>query len=641
MMNKRFFSVLLTLITLLTAIPMTAFADDTDTVYISASDDSEFITDKSGDPMAYTAVTLDELSTVDLSDYGLDYYAYDADLDGTPETTALHLYIYVHTVLLGLDWSEVELTGGAGSAYFAGGLFGFCDENLRYDLNGAYPAVDGWGLTADQIVLKDGDFINVAHYSDWAFWGDSATGFHYFTDTEGKLGHGYTVTEGEGLTLGLVRSYSDWSTGGAAYAEEIGFEVYYGRAYGKAEGKLYTDGSGLVTLNLPEEGEWYVWTDGGYGEYYPDAVVSAPAYARVSVKAGDPVILPEVVSVDNYTVTLNNVNDVKEIRFALGNYTTGDEIRKAEKSLTLDAATVEKYTADGVFTYDLPWVGEYTFWVRGNDGSGNFLYAEVSDITPYVESYGVKLTVKDFGEDYKDMWIAKGSYESYSEIKASGEYKYQASAKKLANYFATHDFTCTVNEPGEYTVLIRYNDGTQDVIHTSLTVDTPVFDVNGLQVTVSNIPDIKIIRTAYGHYTSVADIKNAEGVRNFSNKTVIKDAEEYMIQYREEGEVTLIVEYNNGYKHFHYYNVEKKVPAFTLEGNKVTVGDLDDLYIVRYAPGKYTTANAIKNAEGSRFFKPSDIVNGEIVIDNLTEGRWSFMVQYNDESYNFYLIDVK
>jgi hypothetical protein len=352
---------------------------------------------------------------------------------------------------------------------------------------------------------------------------------------------------------------------------------------------------------------------------------------------------PVIAGVNNYTVTLNNITDVKEIRFAIGHYTKGADVKAAEKNITLDAATVAKYTDNGVFTYDLPWMGEYTFWVRYNDGTNYFIYADVSNITPYVESYGVKITVKDYAENYKDMWLAEGTFNSYSEIKASTAFKYQASANKLDLYAkTTHDFSYTMTDPGAYTVLIRYNDGTFDVIHHELTVDYPEFTENGLQIKVTNIPDIKIIRTAYGHYTDVAGIKKAAGVRNFSNKNDIKNAESYMIQYRDEGEVTLIVEYNNGYKHFYYYNVAKKVPTFVQEGNKVTIGDLDDLYIVRYAPGKYTTAGNIKKAPGSKYLK-SDAVdkNGEIVIENLSTGRWSFMVQYNDESYNFYVLDIK
>ena len=351
---------------------------------------------------------------------------------------------------------------------------------------------------------------------------------------------------------------------------------------------------------------------------------------------------PCVESIDNYTVTIGNITDIKEIRFAIGTYTNGSEVKAAEKNVTLDASTVKKYTVNGVFTYDLPWTGSYTFWVRTNGGTSHFFYADVENIIPYTESYGVKLTVKDYAENYKDMWIAEGSFNSYSEIKASKGFKYQASQGKLDLYAkTTHDFSYTLTNPGPYTVLIRYNDGSTDVIHHTLTVDYPEFTENGLQVTLANIPDIKIIRTAYGHYTSVGDIKKASGVRNFSNKNDIKNAPSYMIQYREEGEVTLVVEYNNGYKHFYYYNVEKKVPVMAQNGNTVTFGDLDDLYIIRYAPGKYTTASNIKNAPGSKYLKSDSIdANGEIVIENLTAGRWSFMVQYNDESYNFYVIDI-
>ncbi|MBR4881278.1 MAG: InlB B-repeat-containing protein, partial [Clostridia bacterium] len=70
---------------------------------------------------------------------------------------------------------------------------------------------------------------------------------------------------------------------------------------------------------------------------------------------------PAIADVYNYTVTIDGVVGVKEIRFAIGRYTTGSEIKAAEQNVTLDAATVAKYTVDGVFTYDLPWVGTYTF----------------------------------------------------------------------------------------------------------------------------------------------------------------------------------------------------------------------------------------------------------------------------------------
>ena len=287
--TKRLLSILLALVIVLGLLPSMAFATDIEAllegeVYISISDDQEFITDKDGNPMGFIAVPLEELLFIDLADYGLEAYIYDADMDNIPEITALHLYIYVHEFLLGLDWSDVYVSGSAGSIYFAGGLFGFSDENLRYDLNGAYPAVDGWGLTADQIVLSDGDFLNVAHYTDWAFWGDSATGFHYFTDPEGNLQHTYQALVGEPLELGFVRSYSDWNNGGLpAFDPEIGYEIYYGKTYGAPEGRVYSDEEGMLEITFPSAGTWYVWADGGYGAENYWAIVSAPGIATVKV----------------------------------------------------------------------------------------------------------------------------------------------------------------------------------------------------------------------------------------------------------------------------------------------------------------------------------------------------------------------
>jgi len=285
---KRITAMLLAITMTVGMMPIYSFATENESVYISISDDEKYVCDNNGLPMAYYEVTFDELETIDLDDYGLGEYKYDPDGDGTPEIAALHLYIYVHEQILGYDWSEVTVTGGAGSIYFAGGLFGYLDENLRYDYNGAYPSVNGWGLTADQIVLSDGDFLNVAHYTDWSFWGDSATGFHYFTDDltnpYENLEHAYEINVDEVLEIGFVRSYSDWMNGGLpAFAPEAEYEIYYGTTYDNATGSVMTDENGAVEISFPSAGKWYVWADGGYGAENPEAIVSAPAYAEIIV----------------------------------------------------------------------------------------------------------------------------------------------------------------------------------------------------------------------------------------------------------------------------------------------------------------------------------------------------------------------
>ncbi len=354
---------------------------------------------------------------------------------------------------------------------------------------------------------------------------------------------------------------------------------------------------------------------------------------------------PAVKSVFNYTVSIKNVKDVKEIRFAIGKYTTVSQLKAAEGNLTLSAAAAAKYIVDGVFTYDVAYAGTYTFCIRHNDGTNDFLYADVNTINTYLTSDGLRLTVNDMkaASTIKDMWIAEGTWKTYSEIKnnvAAGA-KYQATSNKLANYFATNDFTYVTANPGAHTVLIRYNDGSVEYHHINLTVDVPTFSQNGLQLTIGNIPGVKIIRSAYGKYNSISEIKKAPLLRCFNNKSAIKDAESYKIQYRTAGEITVIVEYTTGYKHVEHLTIDKKESTATVDGNTVTIGAIEDGFVmVRYAIGKYNSMSDVKNAAGSKYVKAESVVDGQIVIEDLAPGAYTFCVQYDDESYNYHYITI-
>ena len=349
-MTKKIFSIFIAVAMILTAIPLVITAAEPDTVYISISDDAYFVTDADNNPMAFYPVTFDELAEVNLSDYGLEHFEYDADGDKNPELTALHLYIYVHETILGLDWSDVYVTGGAGSIYFAGGLFGFSDENLRYDLNGAYPSIDGWGLTADQIILNDGDFLNVAHYSSWAFWGDSATGFHYFTDSEGNLNHSYSAVVNEEIELGYVRSFSDWMNGGVpAFEIEPYAVVYCGTSYGVPSGELFADENGFIRIAFPTSGTWYVWTDGAYGAENPMDIVSAPALATIEVK-GEPDL--------KFTVDMTDI-DSWIYEAGIVNYNFANENEYWDNNVFAGETTTYSFTSDEYDNY-IVYIDYYT-----------------------------------------------------------------------------------------------------------------------------------------------------------------------------------------------------------------------------------------------------------------------------------------
>lgn len=316
-------AMLLAVLMIVSMLPTTAFATEPEYVYISASHEGQFINDQNGTPLAYTAVALDALADINLDDYGLSDYAYDADSDGSYETTALHLYIYVHEVLCGGDWnSDVTVTGGAGSIYFAGGLFGFEDENLRYNYNGAYPADEnGWGLTADQIVLSAGDFFEVAHYTDWMFYADSAYGFHYFTNENDEIGISYEAEAGTDLTLKLIRVGGGMGMGDTQ-TNIGGYTISYGQTVGTATGSVTTEDDGSFTVNFSTAGTWYVWCSGDYGEDMVSGIVSSPASATVTV----PAVAATEITLNTDTIVLTAVNETKTLEATLTPANTTDAV---------------------------------------------------------------------------------------------------------------------------------------------------------------------------------------------------------------------------------------------------------------------------------------------------------------------------
>jgi len=287
--TKKLISMLLAIVMVLGLLPATVLASDAEYVYISVSHDGQFIADKNGNTMAYVPVALDELTGIDLDTYGLGEYIYDKDGDGAYEITSLYLYIYVHEVLCGGNWSsDLTVTGAPGSIYFAGGLFGFEDENLGYNYNGAYPADEnGWGFTADRIVLSAGDYFDVAHYTDWMFYADSAYGFHYFTDSDGAITHSFTAEADETVSANLILVGGGMG-GGDTTTAEAGYTVYYGSSIGDAEGSVTTDDSGCAQFTFAEAGTYYIWCDGGEGvDSAAGAIVSSPASAAVTVSAAE------------------------------------------------------------------------------------------------------------------------------------------------------------------------------------------------------------------------------------------------------------------------------------------------------------------------------------------------------------------
>ncbi|MBR5515295.1 MAG: InlB B-repeat-containing protein [Clostridia bacterium] len=335
-----------------------------------------------------------------------------------------------------------------------------------------------------------------------------------------------------------------------------------------------------------------------------------------------------VITADGYNVTLTNAENVASVTYACGVKKTINEVVCAPDALTLD---VDAQT----YNFTLNAVGVYTFIVTLDDGSAYLFVKEAKNAS--VTADGVTVTVNGLS-DARDFFIAKGSHDTYSEVKANTVVN--VTSKKFAG---KDSYSYVLTEPGIYTVLIRYNDSTvaHNIVKINITVTEPEFTPMGLQLNIKNLDGVKVVRTAYGEYDSVSSIKKAEGSRAFSSKNVLSGVSEYTIQYRENGTATVIVCYNNGYVKVYKFEVKKTVPDFKHENDTVTIGNLDNLQVIRYASGEYTTSSELKKAPDCVQFTKYDAVDGIITVSKLKFGTYTFLVQYKDESYNFYTIEVK
>lgn len=180
----------------------------------------------------------------------------------------------------------------------------------------------------------------------------------------------------------------------------------------------------------------------------------------------------------------------------------------------------------------------------------------------------------------------------------------------------------------------RMNDLTYELI---TVLAEPVFTEFGLQLTLSDIENVEVIRTAYGEYETETAIKRGKEHRAFNSRHVLKGASVYTIQYRSEGLVSVYVRYNDGHSFVYKFNITKKTPKLTMAGNVVNISRLEDFLVIRYVKGEYASSSEIKNAPGCVNISHKQLKDNRFTAE-LTDGTYTFCVQYKDESYNYYTV---
>ena len=248
--------------------------------------------------------------------------------------------------------------------------------------------------------------------------------------------------------------------------------------------------------------------------------------------------------------------------------------------------------------------------------------ADTAAPEPLVTVDGLKVEISNL-YDIHDLFISRGTYGTY-RLCADNKVVRATSAKLAGG----HSWSYVLPKPGDYTLCVRYVDGTQKFVHFTAEAAIPVFVADGLDLRITNLTGAKVVRTAKGKYATAGEVKRGENAKGFTPKT-FNYADEYTFRFADEGEYTVAVQYENGYTHVEHVTLAKKMPTFTVKGGVLTISGLDGLYVIRYAAGEFTTIRDIKYTAGSKFIRPDAVTDCSVTIPGL-HGQYTFAVQYTD-----------
>lgn len=326
-MKKRILSLLLALVMLVGLLPASVLAANQEppsvTAYFSLTDDDKYVVgDNAGGGsqrvLAYQKVTVPYF---DLALYGLEDYYFRSETYTPGESTSgstdepygqitlLHLFIYElerdfcglaedqcgkgylkEKNLIGTDVFNVS---GSSGSFFMQNIWNH-DLNLLYYVNYQFPiASEGYGSTADQILLREGDVVSMSLYTDWSFYSDDAAGFHHLGTPTNMVQGPIEAKSDETLNLTLYRSSA--AMGDKEHQTACGnLDVYYTRADSAPSGDVTqwdscgtTDENGAISIDLKKLGVTagdYIFSVAGQANS-SKVVVSCPGGTRVSVKS--------------------------------------------------------------------------------------------------------------------------------------------------------------------------------------------------------------------------------------------------------------------------------------------------------------------------------------------------------------------
>ncbi|MBE6687576.1 MAG: hypothetical protein E7591_10185 [Ruminococcaceae bacterium] len=337
-----------------------------------------------------------------------------------------------------------------------------------------------------------------------------------------------------------------------------------------------------------------------------------------------------------------------------GNYRFGPDGKLVKTGFVTISSGYTYYYKDLVLVKGLTMIdGDIYFF---NTGSG----AMVTNTTRWISTNTLGLTpgYYDFGADGKmiydhatvfvdgteikveglnairDCWISRGEYTTYEDVKANVVVRVTKDSYRIT---PEGRFTYDVKLDGKYTVYVRYENG--GVFCHTVECDTTT-TVNKNIITVTDIDDsVRDITVAKGIYEVYADVKANKvfGLKSDSYR-IVDGTWKYMVT--ENGNYTVLVRYNDGTSKYYYVECNRgDVATCTKDGNTITFSNLDNLVVLRYISGEYTSSSDMKKA-GCSNIQPNKVVDGKWSVTLNRKGVYTFMTQFADGNQVFYTVTI-
>ena len=272
---------------------------------------------------------------------------------------------------------------------------------------------------------------------------------------------------------------------------------------------------------------------------------------------------------------------------------------------------------------------------------------EVIPATGETPASGVDVSVNNYiitftnAANINTIRIASGDLTTSGEIKNAPDCITINKAVITAGTDGNGNYNYELPDAGIWSVWYKTNGGQQFIVSgLDNTVMTQSVDTYGVTMAVNNLCGVKDFFVAKGHYDTYRGVKNAEGSFGVTSaKFGSAHSYKYGAAVGDPGEYTICIRYNDTSRPdaFLYFNCEVEYPTVDVFGKNITIGNIDDIRVIRVAPGTYSTSNAVKNAEGCRNFTSSAIAglanaDGSLTVNNAAK---------EDGSDNYYTVSIE